>query len=252
MRSLHIGSVLLGGSSSINAMAYVRGHALDYDNWVSMGAKGWSYAEVLPYFKKCEAYDGGADAYRGDSGPLGVQRGSYHSPLFEAFIQAGVEAGYPRRDDLNGYQQEGFGPTNSTLSKGGRANTARAFLHPVAARANLDVRTEATVLRVVMEDGRREVVLCGGAINSPQLLMLSGIGPGAELQQLGLKVEHDLQGVGSNLMDHLCLDMYWKCTAPVSVQPYVRWPGRWIAGLQWLLFKTGVAPCRVAATYADR
>ena len=250
---------VLGGSSSINAMAYVRGHALDYDNWVSMGAKGWSYAEVLPYFRKCETYEGGADAYRGDSGPLGVQHGSNHSPLFEAFIQAGVEAGYPRRTDLNGYQQEGFGPSNSTVSKGRRANTARMFLHPVAGRANLDIRTEATVLRVVMErgrargveferagqrarvDARREVVLCGGAINSPQLLMLSGIGPGAELQGLGLKVERDLPGVGSNLMDHLFLDMYWECTAPVSVQPYVRWPGRWIAGLQWLLFKTGAA-----------
>ena len=133
------------------------------------------------------------------------------------------------------------------------------FLHPVAGRANLDVRTEATVLRVVMEQGcargveferagqrarvdaRREVVLCGGAINSPQLLMLSGIGPGAELQRLGLKVERDLPGVGSNLMDHLFLDMYWECTAPVSVQPLVRSPGRWLAGLQWLLFKTGAA-----------
>ena len=109
---------VLGGSSSINAMAYVRGHPLDYENWVSMGAKGWSYAEVLPYFRKCETYEEGGDTYRGDSGPLGVRRGSDHSPLFEAFIQAGEQAGYPRREDLNGYQQEGFGPTNSTVSKG--------------------------------------------------------------------------------------------------------------------------------------
>ena len=130
---------VLGGSSSINAMAYVRGHALDYDNWASMGATGWSYADVLPYFKKCETYEGGADAYRGDEGPMGVQRGRFDSPLFEAFVQAGLEAGYPRREDLNGYQQEGFGPTNSTLSKGRRANTARMFLHPVAGRANLDI-----------------------------------------------------------------------------------------------------------------
>ena len=256
---------VLGGSSSINAMAHVRGHALDYDKWASMGAKGWSYAEVLPYFRKSETYDGGADAYRGDSGPLGVQSGSDHSPhsphspLFEAFIQAGVQAGYPRRNDVNGYQQEGFGPTNSAVSKGRRANTARMFLHPIAGRANLEVRTDATVLRVVMEEGhargveferagerarvdaRREVVLSGGTINTPQLLMLSGIGPGAELQRLGIKVERELPGVGSNLMDHLCLDLHWECTAPVSVQPYVRWPGRWIAGLQWLLFKNGVA-----------
>ena len=250
---------VLGGSSSINAMAYIRGHALDYDKWASMGAKGWSYAEVLPYFRKAETYEGGADAYRGDSGPQGVQHGSNHSPLFEAFIQAGVQAGYPRSEDVNGYQQEGFGPADSTVWKGRRANTARMFLHPVAGRTNLDIRTEATVSRVVMEAGRacgvefyragervqvdasREVVLCGGAINTPQLLMLSGIGPGAELQRLGFKVERDLPGVGSNLMDHLCLYIYWECTQPVSVQPYLRQPGRWIAGLQWLLFKTGVA-----------
>ena len=250
---------VLGGSSSVNAMAYVRGHPLDYENWVSTGAKGWSYADVLPYFRKCETYERGGDAYRGDSGPLGVQYGSNSSPLFEAFIQAGVEAGYPRREDPNGYQQEGFGPTNSTVWKGRRTNTARAFLHPVAGRSNLEIRTESTVLRIAMEQGRArgieleragqrsrvdaraEIVLCGGAINSPQLLMLSGIGPGTELQNLGLSVECDLPGVGANLMDHLCLDMYWECLAPVSVQPYVRWPGRWIAGLQWLLFKTGAA-----------
>ena len=250
---------VLGGSSSINAMAYIRGHALDYNEWDSMGATGWSYADVLPYFRKSETYDRGADAYRGDAGPLGVQHGSDHSPLFEAFIQAGVQAGYPRSKDLNGYQQEGFGPADSTIWKGRRANTARMFLRPVAGRTNLDIRTEATVTRVLLEAGRargveferagkrvqvnanREVVLCGGAVNSPQLLMLSGIGPSAELQQLGLKVEYDLPGVGSNLMDHLCLYIHWECTQPVSVQPYLRRPWRWIAGLQWLLFKTGVA-----------
>ena len=250
---------VLGGSSSINAMAYVRGHALDYDHWVTMGAKGWSYAEVLPYFRKSETYDGGADAYRGDSGPLGVQHGSDHSPLFEAFIRAGVEAGYPRSRDVNGYQQEGFGPCDSTVWKARRAHTARMFLHPAAGRPNLDVRTEARVRRVVLEEGRargvefdragarvrvdasREIVLCGGAINSPQLLMLSGIGSGPALQDFGIEVEHDLPGVGANLMDHLCFYMHWECTQPVSVQPYLRAPMRWVAGLQWLLFKTGVA-----------
>jgi choline dehydrogenase len=250
---------VLGGSSSINAMAYIRGHALDYDNWVSMGAKGWSYAEVLPYFRKSETYEGGGDAYRGNSGPLGVQHGSDHSPLFEAFIQAGVQAGYPRSKDLNGYQQEGFGPADATVWKARRTNTARAFLHPVAERANLDVRTEATVTRVVVEEGRargveyvragasvrvdanREVILCGGAINSPQLLMLSGIGPGPQLQRVGINVEKDLPGVGGNLMDHLCFYMHWECTQPITMQPYLRRPWRWVAGLQWLLFKTGVA-----------
>ena len=250
---------VLGGSSSINAMAHVRGHALDYDNWVTMGARGWSYAEVLPYFRKSEAYEGGADAYRGDSGPLGVQRGSDHSPLFEAFIRAGVEAGYPRSKDVNGYQQEGFGPCDTTVWKARRASTARMFLHPATGRPNLVVGTEATVRRVVIEEGRargvefdragarvrvdasREVVLCGGAINSPQLLMLSGIGPGPALQRLGIEVECDLPGVGANLMDHLCVYMHWECTRPVSVQPYLHAPMRWVAGLQWLLFKTGVA-----------
>ena len=250
---------VLGGSSSINAMAYIRGHALNYDNWVTMGAKGWSYAEVLPYFRKSETYDGGADAYRGDSGPLGVQRGSNHSPLFETFIRAGVEAGYPQSKDVNGCQQEGFGPCDSTVWKARRANTARMFLHPIAGRPNLDVRTEATVRRVLIEEGRargveldragarvrvnasREIVLCGGAINSPQLLMLSGIGPGPALARLGIKVERDLPGVGTNLMDHLCFYMHWACTQPVSVQPYLHAPMRWVAGLQWLLFKTGVA-----------
>ena len=250
---------VLGGSSSINAMAYVRGHALDYDHWVTMGAKGWSYAEVLPYFRKSETYEGGADAYRGGSGPLGVQHGSRHSPLFETFIRAGVEAGYPRSEDVNGYQQEGFGPCDSTVWKARRANTARMFLHPAAGRPNLDVRTEASVRRVVIEEGRargvefdragarvgvdasREIVLCGGAINSPQLLMLSGIGPGPALAHFGIEVERDLPGVGANLMDHLCFYMIWECTRPVSVQPYLRPPMRWVAGLQWLLFKTGVA-----------
>ena len=250
---------VLGGSSSINAMAYVRGHPLDYDHWVRMGAKGWSYAEVLPYFRKSETYDRGVDAYRGGSGPLGVQHGSSHSPLFETFIQAGVEAGYPRSEDVNGYQQEGFGPCDSTVWKARRSNTARMFLHPVAGRPNLDVRTEARVRRVVIEEGRargvefdragararvnasREVVLCGGAINSPQLLMLSGVGPGSTLARFGIEVERDLPGVGANLMDHLCFYMIWECTRSVSVQPYLRPPMRWVAGLQWLLFKTGVA-----------
>ena len=250
---------VLGGSSSINAMAYIRGHALDYDHWVKMGAKGWSYAEVLPCFRKSETCEGGADAYRGDSGPLGVQHGSNHSPLFETFIRAGVEAGYPRSEDVNGYQQEGFGACDSTVWKARRANTARMFLRPAAGRPNLEVRTGASVRRVVIEEGRargveldragarvrvdasREIVLCGGAINSPQLLMLSGIGPGPALAHLGIPVERDLPGVGANLMDHLCFYMIWECTQPVSVQPYLRPPMRWVAGLQWLLFKSGVA-----------
>ena len=250
---------VLGGSSSTNAMMYVRGNAMDYENWVELGAAGWSYAEVLPYFRKSETFDGGPDAYRGDAGPLAVHRADMATPLFEVFVKAGVEAGYPRSADTNGFQQEGFGPADSTVKKGRRSSTAQAYLHPVSQRSNLEVRTNAQVSRIVIEGGRargvvlerageryevgatREVVLSAGAINSPQLLMLSGIGPGAHLQGHGIEVKRDLPGVGANLMDHLCLYLQWECTRPVSVQPWVRWPRKWLAGVQWLLFKTGAA-----------
>ena len=250
---------VLGGSSSINAMMYMRGNPLDYEQWAELGAKGWSYAEVLPYFRKSETYDGGADAYRGAEGPLGVHRAAMANPLFEVFIEAGVEAGYPRNPDVNGFRQEGFGPADSTVRRGRRSSAAEAYLHPVAGRPNLDVRTDTLVHRVVIEEGRargivcerggvrsearaaREVVLSAGAINSPKLLMLSGIGPGPQLQEYGIAVERDLPGVGANLMDHLCLYLQWECTRAASIQPYVRRPGRWWAGLQWLLFKRGVA-----------
>ena len=250
---------VLGGSSSINSMVYMRGNAMDYDNWVQMGAPGWSYAEVLPYFRKSETFDGGSDAYRGNTGPLGVRRATFPGPLFDTFIQAGIEAGYPRSTDLNGYQQEGFGPGDATIRNGRRSSTARAYLQPVLHRPNLAVRTNALVSRIAIENGRargvvfesagesrevtadREVILSAGAINSPQLLMLSGIGPGAHLQEHGIELKRELPGVGANLMDHLCLNLQWECTQPVSVLPYTRLPGRWLAGLQWLLFKTGAA-----------
>lgn len=250
---------VLGGSSSINAMAYIRGHALDYENWAAMGAKGWSYAEVLPYFRKSESYDGGADAYRGDAGPLSVHRATMRNRLFETFIEAGVQAGYPRSSDPNGFRQEGFGPADTTVRKGRRSSSAEAYLHPVSRRPNLEVRTGALAQRVVIEEGRaravalvrggvqcevraaREIILSAGAINSPQLLMLSGIGPGRHLQEHGIAVRRDLPGAGANLMDHLCLYMQWECLRPVSVQPWVRRPGRWWAGLRWLLFRSGVA-----------
>lgn len=250
---------VLGGSSAINAMAYVRGHPLDYENWVAMGATGWSYADVLPYFRKSETYEGGADLYRGGTGLLGVQQGLDYSPLFRAFINAGVEAGYSRTDDVNGYQQEGFGYCDSTVWKARRMHTARAFLRPVIKRSNLDIRTGCRVQKVIVEQGtargvafvrdgttsnvraQREVILCSGAINSPQLLMLSGIGSGELLRDLGIPVQLNLPGVGANLMDHLCFYMHWECTKPITIQPYLRSPMRWIAGLQWLLFKRGVA-----------
>ena len=179
---------VLGGSSSINAMMYMRGNPLDYQRWVDLGAKGWSHAEVLPYFRKSETYDGGADSYRGGEGPLGVHRATMASPLFEVFIEAGVEAGYPRNEDVNGARQEGFGPADSTVRNGRRSSTAEAYLHPVSGRPNLEIRTDTLAHRVVIEEGRargvmlerggtqrearaeREVILSAGAINSPHLL----------------------------------------------------------------------------------
>jgi len=250
---------VLGGSSSINAMMYMRGNPLDYEQWAALGAKGWSFTEVLPYFRRSETYGGGADAWRGGEGPLGVHRATMPSPLYEVFIEAGVQAGYPRNDDVNGARQEGFGPADSTVRKGRRSSAAVAYLHPVSGRPNLEIRTDTLVRRVIIEEGRargvvlerggarsearagREVVLSAGAINSPQLLMLSGIGPGAHLQEHGIAIECDLPGVGANLMDHLCLYLQWECTRGGSVQPYARRPGRWWAGLQWMLFKRGAA-----------
>jgi len=250
---------VLGGSSSINAMMYMRGNPKDYDNWEVMGAKGWSYADVLPYFKKSESFDGNGSDYRGTHGPLGVHRNTLNNLLFDVFIEAGIEAGYPRSLDLNGYQQEGFGPADSTVRNGRRSSTARDFLRPASNRLNLEVRVNTLVTKILIEAGRatgvivkqdgysetilakREVILCGGAINSPQLLMLSGIGPSEHLRKHGIEVNCDLIGVGANLMDHLCVYMQWECKEPVSVQPYARVPGRWMAGLRWLLFKDGVA-----------
>ncbi|MBN35990.1 MAG: choline dehydrogenase [Rhodospirillaceae bacterium] len=250
---------VLGGSSSINAMMYTRGNPGDYDGWAEAGAEGWAYADVLPYFRRAETYDGGADDYRGGSGPLGVQRGGKDSPLFDAFITAGTEAGYPHNRRINGRMQEGFGEADSTVWKGRRANTAQSFLDPIRSRSNLEVRTQAAVQRVLIENGRAvgvayerggsvheahctgEVILSGGAINSPQLLMLSGIGPGGHLAEHGIEVIHESPGVGANLMDHLCLYLQWECLKPVSVQHHMRPPRRWLTGLQWLLFKSGVA-----------
>jgi len=250
---------VLGGSSSINAMMYMRGNPKDYDNWVSLGASGWAFEDVLPYFKKSESFDGATTPLRGQHGPLGVHQNTLDNPLFDVFIEAGAEAGYPRSEDLNGYQQEGFGPADSSVKNGRRSSTARAYLHPVSNRPNLVVRMNALVTKVVVESGRatgveleragqresvgavREVILCGGSFNSPQLLMLSGIGPGEQLRRHGIEVKVDSGGVGANLMDHLCLYLQWECMQPISVQPFARAPGRWLAGLKWLLFKSGVA-----------
>lgn len=249
---------VLGGSSSLNAMVYVRGHALDYDRWVEEGATGWSYADCLPYFRKAETRQKGGDAYRGSDGPLHVSTGSNPNKLFDAFIEAGVEAGYPFTDDMNGYQQEGFGRMDMTIHNGKRWSTSSAYLHPALNRSNLKVETGALTTRILFEGTRavgieyaqngqvrqahadREVILCGGAINSPQLLMLSGVGKADDLKALDVPVVADLPGVGQNLQDHLELYVQQECTQPISLFDAMKPHNMVKIGIQWFLFKTGL------------
>jgi choline dehydrogenase len=249
---------VLGGSSSLNAMVYVRGHAYDYDRWADEGAAGWSYAEVLPYFRRAETRAKGGDAYRGNDGPLNVSTGSQPNPLFDAFIQAGQQAGYPFTDDMNGYQQEGFGKMDMTIHKGERWSAAKAFLRPAQSRPNLTIETGALTTRILFEGTRavgveyaqggqirtaragREVILAGGAINSPQLLMLSGVGPADHLRRHGIGVTHDLPGVGRNLQDHLELYVQYECTKPITLYSVENPLYKAKVGLEWFLFRSGL------------
>ena len=249
----------LGGSSSINGMVYVRGHALDYDGWAQQGCSGWSYQEVLPYFIRSQNHADGADAYRGDAGHLHVTPGDIGTPLCAAFIQAGVQAGYGQSEDLNGYRQEGFGPVDRTTRKGRRWSTARGYLAQALARGNVTVATGALALRILFEGrravgieyeqndqvhqarARREVLLTAGAINSPQLLLLSGIGPADELRALGLPQQHDLPGVGRRLNDHPDAVVQYLCKRPVSIYPWTKAPGKWWIGARWFVSHDGLA-----------
>jgi choline dehydrogenase-like flavoprotein len=225
---------VLGGSSSINVMAYVRGNPADYDGWAQKGLRGWSYAEVLPYFKRCETFEGGEDDWRGGRGPLGVTWAKTPDPLFPALIEAGVQAGFPGTPDYNGRRQEGFGRSQMTIWKGRRSSAATAFLRPAMERANLTVAVKAHATRVILDghravgveylhEGRlkqatceREVILSGGVFNSPQLLMLSGIGDGDRLCEIGIEPTLHLPGVGKNLQDHPAIALRWarKGTGP--------------------------------------
>ena len=254
---------VIGGSSSINGMVYIRGHALDYDAWARKpGLADWSYAHCLPYFRKAETRAKGADDYRGDSGPLQVSTGGCKNPLYRAFIEAGVQAGYARTDDMNGYRQEGFGAMDMTVHRGRRWSTAMAYLRPALGRANLMLQTDALSTRVlfdgptgaprasgveVLQRGRlrrlratREVILSAGAINSPHLLQLSGIGDPAALQRLGIAPVAALPGVGENLQDHLETYVQFACKEPITLyaarNPLVQLG----IGLRWLLFGTGL------------
>jgi choline dehydrogenase len=254
-RIYHARGKVLGGSSSINGMIFQRGNPLDYERWAGdEGMKSWDYAHCLPYFKKMENCLAGADEFRGGDGPLVLERGPADSPLFRAFFQAVQEAGYPLTDDVNGYRQEGFAPFDRNLHRGRRLSAARAYLHPVRKRPNLTVRTRAYSTRILFEGkkavgveyvqgGRTrevragEVILCGGAINSPQLLQLSGVGNADELKALGIDVVHNLPGVGEHLQDHLEVYIQHACTKPVSVAPYMKWHRKPLVGLQWLFRK---------------
>jgi choline dehydrogenase len=250
---------VLGGSSSINGMAYVRGHARDYDRWgQGEGMRGWSHADCLPYFKKAENFDLGGDEYRGGDGPLRVTGGRMRNPLFQAWVAAGHEAGYPLSDDTNGAQQEGIGRMDMTVGDGRRCSAARAYLHPARRRPNLEVITKSLVSRILIEDGRaagveiardgkveerraaREVILSGGAINSPQLLMLSGIGPGDHLAANGIQVVHDLPGVGANLQDHLEIYVQYVCNKPISLYGAQNSLRKMLIGMEWIAARTGL------------
>ncbi|AEY01309.1 choline dehydrogenase [Oceanimonas sp. GK1] len=250
---------VLGGSSSINGMVYVRGHARDFDEWQQHGAEGWDYAHCLPYFKKAESWAFGGDDYRGDQGPLGVNNGNrMQNPLYQAFVDAGVEAGYFPTADYNGRQQEGFGPMHMTVKNGRRWSTANAYLRPAMSRPNLTVVTHALVHRVLL-DGKRavgvryerngrvqevrvskEVILSAGSVGSPHLLQLSGIGARDTLETAGIEVKHELPGVGENLQDHLEFYFQFRCKQPISLNGKLDLWNKFLIGSRWLLKKDGL------------
>ncbi len=251
---------VIGGSSSINGMVYVRGHARDFDHWADQGADGWAYADVAPYFDRMESWHpgphGGDPDWRGDDGPLHVTRGSRQIPLHQAFVESGKAAGFEVTDDYNGEKQEGFGPFEMTVWKGRRWSAANAYLKPALKGQNLSLH-RCLARRVVIKDGRatgvevqrggkievigarKEVILAASSINSPKMLMLSGIGPGAHLAEHGIEVVADRPGVGANLQDHLELYIQQACTQPITLFKYWSLPGKAWVGAQWLFGKTG-------------
>jgi len=249
---------VLGGSSSINGMVYVRGNAQDYEGWAAGGASGWAYGDVLPYFQKAETYNRGADAYRGATGPLHTTTGSMNNPLYQAFIDAGLEAGYAKTEDVNGFQQEGFGLMDMTVRSGVRSSTSNAYLKPALKRHNLHVSSGTVASRILFEEGRavgvvyqqgnneyrvmarREVILSGGPIASPKLLMLSGVGDAPELSGLGIDLVHHLPGVGKNLQDHLELYVQQECVQPISLFSSLTPLAKAMIGVRWLLTRGGL------------
>ena len=250
---------VIGGSSSINGMVYIRGHPKDYDAWAALrGLEGWSYAHCLPYFKRAETRLRGPDPYHGGSGPLYVTTGEMKNPLYRAFIDAGVQAGYAATNDMNGYRQEGLGPMDRTTHRGRRWSAAMAYLRPARTRSNLRIEPRCLVTRVLFEGrratgveylhngmlvkmhARREVLVCGGAINSPQVLLLSGIGEPAALETLDIPVVADVPGVGQNLQDHLETYVQHACTKPITLHSTQNLFAKGAIGVEWLLFGTGL------------
>ncbi len=247
---------VLGGSSSINGMVYVRGHARDYDHWSESGARGWAYADVLPYFKRMENSSGGQEGWRGTSGPLYIQRGKRDNPLFHAFVEAGHEAGFEVTEDYNGEKQEGFGPMEQTIHNGRRWSAANAYLKPALKRPNVKL-VKGLARKIVLEGkravgveieagrsfstirARREVIIAASSINSPKLLMLSGIGPAAQLKEHGIEVVADRPGVGQNLQDHLEVYIQQECTQPITLYSKLNLFSKAKIGVEWLFFKTG-------------
>ena len=250
---------VLGGSSSINGMVYVRGHAKDFDEWEQEGAKNWNYQACLPYFKKAEAWYQGEDKYRGGSGKLGVNNGNEMSnPLYQAFIDAGQQAGYPYTADYNGQQQEGFGPMHMTVKGGYRSSTSRAYLDPVKKRSNLSIVTGALVNKVKLAGTKatgveytigtksfqasveKEVILSAGPIGSPHILQLSGIGDPNDLKKANIEVKHSLPGVGKNLQDHLEFYFQYKCKQPITLNSKLGLISKGLIGAQWFFNKSGL------------
>ncbi|MER8845218.1 MULTISPECIES: choline dehydrogenase [Mesorhizobium] len=248
---------VIGGSSSINGMVYVRGHARDFDHWAEQGATGWGFADVLPYFKRMEDSDGGEDGWRGHGGPLHVQRGSRRNPLYGAFVEAGRQAGFELTDDYNGAKQEGFGPMEQTILGGRRWSAASAYMKPALRRKNVRL-VKGFARRVIIENqraigveieahkqiqvvkARREVIVAASSINSPKILMLSGIGPAGHLRENGIAVVADRPGVGGNLQDHLELYIQQESTKPITLNSVLNPFSKAMIGARWLFFKSGL------------
>jgi choline dehydrogenase len=255
----HPRGIGLGGSSLVNGMVFLRGNPQDYDRWASEGAPGWSYADVLPHFKRMEHRAEGADAYRGGGGPVGVRRQERLHVLNEVFLEAGRQAGYPFTEDVNGRQQEGLCRFDMNVDRGYRSSSYYAYVERRSRKPNLEVRSRAMVLNILFEGDRavgvvfdqegqgqearaeREVILSAGAVGSPQLLMLSGVGPADHLRRLGIQPVHDLPGVGANLHDHIELDLQWECRQPITVNGLLKPHKMALIGLEWLLFRSGYA-----------